>query len=305
MTRPVARPIAQRTSAGNARSAATSPQISTRKDSAVASSLYITRDRLHRIEADMTERDWTLLGFLSATRLASGKQLAARFWTDEPEKYPAEARAGRRALKRLSGWRVLDPLADRARGGVRGGSATLVYRVGAAGVKLLAGRGLRQRRLGTPGPRLVAHTLACTQVAVDLYAAHRRGELDLIEIQHEPASHRSFLGAWGTRLWVRPDVFVRVGVGALEDRWFVEVDLASENSGTLLAKTKRYLSHYRSGSEQTTHGVYPRVLWAVPDEHRREQIERVLRRLPGETQKMFVVCLLGQVAGRLAREARA
>jgi len=303
MTRPVARPIAQRASAHHPPALACSRRISTRQDSASASSIYITHDRLHHIAADLTELDWTILGFVSAGRLATGKQLVARFWTNDPARHPAEARAGRRTLKRLSDWRVLDPLPGRARGGMRGGSASLIYRVGVAGVKLLEQRGLRQRRLGAPSQRLVAHTLACTQIAVDLYAADVRGELDLIDVQQEPACHRAFLGPWGARLWVRPDLFVRVGVGALEDRWFVECDLASEHAGTLAAKAKRYLSHYRSGSEQSQFGVYPRVLFAVPDARRTSQIESVLRRLPGDARRMFSVCRLDQVAARLGEEA--
>jgi hypothetical protein len=304
MSGPIARPIAQRASDRDPGAGAGSRQNSARKDLASASSLYITRDRLHRIATDLTDLDWTVLAWASASRLATGKQLVARFWTDDPERHPARARAGRRALKRLAGQRVLDALPDRARGGVRAGSASVIYRVGVAGVKLLALRGLSQKRLGAPGARLIAHTLACTQIAVDIHVAGVRGELDLIEIQQEPASHRAFLGAWGARLWVRPDLFVRVGVGALEDRIFIEADLGSEHPATLLAKAKRYRAHYRSGDEQRQFGVYPRVLFAVPDTRRAAEIERVLGRLPGETRRMFSVCLLDRVAEWLSAEAR-
>jgi hypothetical protein len=147
------------------------------------------------------------------------------------------------------------------------------------------------------------HVLACTETVVNLHAAAGRGELDLIEIQTEPTSHRAFLGAWGARLWVRPDLFVRVGVGALEDRWFIEVDLGTEHAGTLAAKVDRYLAHYRSGTEQSEHGVYPRVLWSVTDERRAAQIRTVLRRLPEEAAAMFSVCLSGELAEMLASEA--
>jgi hypothetical protein len=303
VTRPIARRIAQRPDGRDASPQAASAGISTRKDSAPAPSIYITASRLDRIAAELTERDWSLLNFVATSRLASSRQLTRRFWTDDPANHPARVRAGSRALKRLAGWRVLDPLPGRARGGVRGGSSTIVYSVGVAGVKLLAQHGLEQRRLGTPGERHVAHTLACTGVVVDLYAANAHGDLDLIEVQQEPHSHRTFLGAWGARETVKPDLFARIGVGALEDRWFIEVDLGSEHAGTLLAKAKRYVSYYRSGSEQAEHGVFPRVLWAVPDARRASQIGAVLRRLPSEAQKMFAVCLLDEVAPWLAEEA--
>jgi len=301
----MARRIAQAPDGRDASPQAGSVEVSTRKDSAPAPSHYVTADRLYRIARDMGELDWSVLNFVSASRLATGKQLIRCFWTDDPQRQPARARAGSRALKRLAGWRLLDALPGRARGGVRGGSGTLVYSVGVAGTKLLAQRGLDQRRLGAPGGRFIGHTLACTGVVVGLHVAHARGELDLIEVQQEPACHRAFLGAWGARETVKPDLFARVGVGALEDRWFVEVDLATEHAATLLAKAKRYISHYRSGSEQSQHGVYPKVLWVVPDGRRAVQIGDMLRRLPGETRRMFSVCLLDEVASWLAGEARA
>jgi hypothetical protein len=265
VTRHIARPIAQREGHRNPRPQAAPAQISTGEDCVVASSIYFTAARLDRIASELSDLDWSLLSFVATCRLATSKQLIRRFWVGDPKAEPAKARAGSRALKRLSDWRVIDPLPGRARGGVRGGSATLVYAVGVAGRKLLAQRGLHLRRLEAPGERFRNHILACTELVVELHVAEARGDLDLIEVQQEPACHRAFLGAWGSRLWVRPDLFARVGVGALEDRWFIEVDLATEHSGTLAAKAERYLSHYRSGAEQSEHGVYPRVLWVVPD----------------------------------------
>jgi Replication-relaxation len=304
MTRRIGRRIAQQQIERNPQSVAGSGEFSAGEDSAFAPSIYITASRLDGITSELTDRDWSLLNFVADSRLATSRQLIRRFWTDDPKANPASARAGARALKRLSDWRVLNPLPGRARGGVRGGSATLIYAAGVAGTKLLARRGLHLRRLGAPGERFTRHVLACTGTVVDLYAADARGDLDLIEAQQEPASHRAFLGAWGARLWVRPDLFVRVGVGALEDRWFVEIDLATEHVGTLLAKANRYLAHYRSGSEQREVGIYPRVVWAVPDARRADQIGSVLRRLPGEAQKMFAVCLQNELVALLADEAR-
>jgi hypothetical protein len=304
MTRRIARHVAPAQDGRNPGSLAKSPAVSTGKDCLSAATNYITTARLDRIARELTELDWSLLSFVATSRLATSKQLVYRFWTDDPKAQPAKARAGARALKRLSGWRVLDPQPGRARGGVRGGSATHVYAVGVAGAKLLARRGLHLRRMGRPGDRFVSHVLACTQVVLDLYAAAARGDLDLIEVQQEPQSHRTFLGSWGARLSIKPDLFARIGVGALEDRWNIEVDLGTEHAGTLLAKAKRYQAHYRSGSEQSQHGVYPRILWAVPDARRAHQVEQVLRRLPAEAQRMFAVCLLGEVAGYVAMEAR-
>jgi Replication-relaxation len=245
-----------------------------------------------------------LLGFVADCRLATGKQLTLRFWLAERDQDPARSRAARRTLKRLRDWRVLGTLPGRARGGVRGGSATLIYHVGGAGTKLLALRRAHQRRLGTPGERFIGHTLAATELAVRLHAAHTRGELELLGIQHEPQSWRFFTGAMGARRLIRPDLFVRIGAGRHEDRWFVEIDQGTEHPGTIASKSDRYLAHLRSGSEQYEHSVYPRVLWTVPDQHRARQLGAMLDRQPDELQALFSICVADEAVAFLAAEAR-
>jgi hypothetical protein len=244
-----------------------------------------------------------VLGFVATVRLATGTQLVRHFWAAGGDDLAAHARIGRRALKRLAEWRVLDRLPDRGRGGLRGGSDTYIYAVGRSGARLLARRGLVQRRLGTPGERHIAHTLTTTELVVRLHAADRDGRLELLEVQTEPNCWRAFLGAMGARLILKPDLFLRIGAGALEDRWMVEVDMATEHRGTLQGKLARYHAHYRSGTEQHEHSVYPRVLWIVPDAHRAAQVEGLLRRLPAEAQRLFSVCVFEQAVAFLATEA--
>jgi hypothetical protein len=249
----------------------------------------------------MSDRDQELLRFVHESGLASGQQLVRCFWPAGGHGAGA-ARAGRRALKRLTDWRVLETLPRRI-GGMRTGSNGMVYRVGRAGIRLLAARGIYGPRVEVPGTLHLAHTLATTEMALRLREADRTGELDLVEVQQEPGCWRAYLGSGGSQRVLKPDLFVRVGAGDLEDRWMVEVDLASEAGRTIAGKANRYLEHYRSGSEQREHGVYPRVLWAVPDQRRAQQIEHVLESQPLEAQRLFAVCLFDEVIGFLAGEA--
>ena len=298
--RPVARPIASRHLPRTARPGAGIPAVSAANDSPFGGHLRISATRLETISSQLAEADWQVLNFVSECRLASGKQLVRRFWLTSDRNSTA-ARTGRRTLKRLADWRILDPLPTRAVGGLHGGSDTLVYGVGVAGVKLLVRRGLIQKRLGTPGERHIKHTLACTELVVGIHEADRVGVLDLIEVQTEPACWRAFIGAGGARVMLNPDLFVRVGAGSVsEDRWLIEVDLATEASATIRAKALRHLAYYCSASEP----VHPRVLWAVPDARRAEQIADVLTRLPKEAGRLFGVCLLDEVVSFLAAEAR-
>jgi protein involved in plasmid replication-relaxation len=300
MSRPIARPIASRTLAQPSNTGGEFQPVSAANGSLLGHPLRISATRLDYISSRLADGDWQALNFISECRLASGKQLVRRFWQTR-DRDTSAARAGRRAFKRLADWRVLDPLPIRAVGGLHGGSDTIVYGVGVAGVKLLARRGHAQKRLGIPGERYAKHTLACTELVVALHEASRNRTLELIEPpQSEPACWRDFIGAGGSRIILKADLFVRVGAGsANEDRWLIEVDLATEASTTIRAKADRHLAYYRSGSET----VHPRVLWAVPDARRAEQIAEVLRHLPAPAERLFSICLLDDVVGFVAAEA--
>ncbi len=300
--RPVARPLALSSPPHGARAGADSREIRMPKDWPSQSSLSrISSARLDLIASNLNQNDRAVLRFVARTRLCSGAQLERLFWHEgNPE---SRARQARRALGQLVAWRVLARL-PRSVGGRRAGSRGFIYSVGPSGARLLAREnGVRVRRLSAPGDRYVAHTLAITELVVQLQEADRAGVLETIEIQTEPECWRGYLGPFARRRVLKPDLFVRVGVGALEDRWMIEVDLATEASGTLLAKTNRYVEHHRSGREQHEHGIYPRVLFAVPDAHREAQVDGVLQQLSAQSRRLFTICRLTTVVERLATEA--
>ena len=302
MSRPATRPGPASQNAVTRSTGGASGAFSTANGSAPPQSLsYLTASRLYQTSQAMSDLDWQLLGFVHDGRLASGAQLIRAFWqTDNPQS--ARARAGRRALKRLTDWRVLQVL-PRNVAGMRGSSG-LVYYTGRAGVRLLAARGIHGPRVEIPGTLHLAHTLATTELALRLKEADRYGELELIEVQQEPVCWRSYPTGMGAQKVLKPDLFIRIGAGTQEDRWMAEVDLGSESGRTIARKLALYAQHYRSGREQHEHGVYPRVLWTVPDERRRQQIDDVLTRQASETRRLFTVCQSEDTIHLLATEAR-
>jgi hypothetical protein len=245
---------------------------------------HLVRRVSTRLVAEVAERlsarDLELLALIARFRVMSGAQLRELFW---PEGSPAtRARLARRGLARLADLSVLERLPRRV-GGVRAGSSGLVFAPGRVGIRLLQaeqGKRTRPRRAYAPGARYLAHTLAVAHLYVDLTLAARWGLAELLAFDHEPACWRRYPGPYGAQLAIKPDAYVRLGVGEYEHSWFIEMDMASEAPVTLVGKARRYIDFWRGGTEQSARGVFPRVAWIAPDPARAELITEALSGLP-------------------------
>jgi hypothetical protein len=249
---------------------------------------YLSARGVARLRERLSKRDIAIIRQVAELRLMSARQIqAVHFPSSGHENEPAATRARQRVLARLSGERLLAPL-KRQVGGVRAGSAGLVLTLGPIGQRVLTIDG-PQRRAYEPGYRFFDHTLAVSQVMVDLTLAARAGLLDVLDWQAEPRCWREFSGT-GARRLLRPDAFVVLGVGEYELRWFVEVDRSSESLPVIVGKCRLYADYYQSGSEQVrSGGVFPRVCWIAPDEARVVRLRGAIardRRLP---ERLFVV----------------
>lgn len=215
-----------------------------------------------QLRDSLTERDLALASQVAELRLLSGRQIEALYFPPGLHATPeAAARHCRRVLSRLVRERVLVRLARRV-GGVRAGSASFVYALGPVGQRLCDEQRSRPRRY-EPSAAFVDHQLAVSQLVVDLTSAEQRGRLEILTVEGEPACWRT-LPALG-RSVLRPDLFIAIGAADLEYRWFVEVDRGTHHRPALLRKAQLYESYYRSGIEQASGEVFPRVAWITPD----------------------------------------
>jgi hypothetical protein len=269
--------------------------------------------RLIEEGAELAERERALLHTVDRFGLLTHAQLAALIDADQTA---SGARIARRVLKRLYDRGLLARL-ERRIGGVRAGSAGYVYYLGPAGQRLISfwrGHGLTRGRFRPePGSRYVSHRLAVSELYVQAIQAGRQGLLDLLAFDPEPGCWRSFGDGFGGTRTLKPDAFVQVGVGAYEDRYFIEVDLASESLRVIGAKLRAYVDYFNSGEEQRLHDVFPRVLLLTKTEERRAAIVDSCSRLPAEAWRLFTVqtldvgvaVLSGQLADQTAQEAEA
>jgi len=248
-----------------------------------------TRRRLTALSEQLSARDQTIVGELDRLRLLSGAQLERLFFTATEQ---AATRSGlrRRTLGRLTRLGLLVVLPRRV-GGVRAGSAGNVYRLSPEGQRLA--QLLREEPITKPrspyepGSAYLAHTLAASETYVQLVEAERNGRCELLCHEAEPRCWRTYAGPLGRSLTLRPDAYVRLGVGDYEQHAFIEIDRGTTGSVRLTRKHEAYRDYYRSGREQHRWGLFPQVLWITTSPERVALLDRIAARFPAETARLF------------------
>jgi len=232
----------------------------------------ISRARAQHLAGRLSPRDRAVLATVQAHRFLTTRQIE-RFHFAAHEQPETAGRICRRVLGRLHELRVLEHL-ERRIGGMRAGSASYVWRVGLLGDRLLRldAAGQPRARRKEPSLRLLEHCLAVAEVHLTLRELAAAGRLELLQVETEPRSWRVI----DREHRLKPDLYAVTASGEFEDFWFLEVDRATESLPTLLAKCAQYEQYRRSGREQHARGVFPLVVWLVPNEGRADQLTRAV-----------------------------
>jgi hypothetical protein len=248
--------------------------------------------RVARLQRCLGEREKAVLGSLQHLRLLTTDQIRRLHVVDGSSH--TQARRTRSLLRRLADLGVVVRL-SRDIGGTWAGSGTASFCLSGLGQAVLDAPTLgarRRRTLWRTKPYFQDHMLAVAELLVQLTEVCRRSASELLLFEAEPACWRRFPGRGGETIVLKPDAYLRIGSGDYELAWFVEVDLATESLPTIQRKCRLFVEYWRSGLEQQLRGVFPRVVWLVPDHRRLEGVATALRRLPNqEAQKLFTVCL--------------
>jgi hypothetical protein len=258
---------------------------------------YQTAAVTRELATKLTERDWRVLRFVADLHFVAGGQLTRLCFADG-DNPAANGRAARRALLRLTRLGVLERL-PRPVGGVHAGSAGFVYYLGLAGQRLASARGWQPERRGrrslTPGTLFLRHSLQVAELHVRLIEGDRSRSIELLKLDSEPSCWRSYEMANGQRSTLKPDSYVRLGVGAYEDSYLIEIDRGTEGSRALERQLRQYVAYHASGVEQAAHGVFPRSLWLSTTAERVGVIEGCVGRLPAPAGELFQVAEFGEV----------
>ncbi len=262
----------------------------------------VTRAAVQRIAEGLSQRDRAILADVARVRVLTSRQVERLHFAELQGAYRDRNR--RRVLERLASLQLLAPLQRRI-GGVRAGSAGLVFALGLAGQRLFrleanGNLGGRARRPHIPTDRFLGHSLAVAELYVGLVEADRAGSLTLVGFEAEPDCWwRDSEGEW-----VKPDAYAVVSAGEVQDSWAVEVDMGTESVPTLRRKLAAYLGLVEQGEHGPDGGVLPRVLVTVPDEHRRTVLRGVVSGLPPPASELISVVLQGEASRHLVEVLR-
>lgn len=261
---------------------------------------YATRKRIAHLEETLSPRERAIIDTLDRLRVATTEQLRRIHFADLTAR--SAARQAPALLASLTARQVVVKL-ERQVGGVRAGSKAAVWSLDTAGQRLASScgpaGGRDRKRPWTPSLSFLAHRLAVSSAYVSLVERCRTGDCELLDFDPEPLSWRRYVSAHGGTAYLKPDAFVRLGVGEIERAAFVEIDRATEARSTLAVKLRAYRQFWETGREQERRGYFPKVVFAVPSEERKAVLVDLFAGQPEETWPLWQVVLADDLTNAL------
>lgn len=253
--------------------------------------------RQSQLDRLLGDRDWLILSSVQGFRFLTTRQIARRHFNHERGPGPIPRNANQ-ALARLRELGLLSNL-DRRIGGVRAGSGGYVWQLTELGDRALKTH-LGQKRHSRlrpyePSTSFLDHTLAVAEVVITLQEISSNGPVAVLHFQLEPECWRSYLGPSGETRTLKPDLAVVTKSSGFEDHWFIEVDQATEPPNRVIRKCLQYQEYLATGREQARVDLFPAVVWAVPNERRRDQLSRRLRDEAVIDPRLFTVATTNDI----------
>jgi hypothetical protein len=237
----------------------------------------VSPDSVAVLLGQLSERDQAILSSLRSFRLLTTAHIRRLHFALGHATPGAAATAVMRVLTRLERHNLVARLQRRI-GGVRAGSSGITWHLGAAGERLqrVIHGDAHRRRYVEPKASFVDHTLAVAELAIQLHELANAETSELVRIETEPGCWRKFVGKHGTVEWLKPDLFAITASGDFEDHWFLEADRSTEHPPDIVKKARVYQQYWATGAHQAKHGLFPAVVWVVPDTPRADAIARAL-----------------------------
>jgi hypothetical protein len=177
-----------------------------------------------------------------------------------------------RSLARLCRYQYLLRIGRRT-SEYKGGSPPFVYQLGPRGWRLVERTDRWQRRA------MSEHCLRRADVFVAIRQAENRDTVQLQSCELEEPIGKT-----------RADMAIKLALPSEGTyvSYFIEIDLGTERPSRIAEKCNAY---WQAFNEQDG-GIFPWVLYLVPDTWRESEVRRVIARLEPEAHELFKVCQL-------------
>ena len=92
---------------------------------------------------------------------------------------------------------------------------------------------------------------------------------------------------------LKPDAYAKLVVGNEEEFiFFLELDKDTESLKRIVNQCKKYIQYFNTGIEQRETGIFPQVVWVVPDHKRQTAIENRIQEELNSYWTLFEVITL-------------
>ncbi|MDQ0825389.1 hypothetical protein QFZ60_001562 [Arthrobacter sp. B2I5] len=218
----------------------------------------------------IASRDLAIIRLVGRFNQASATQIAAVNFYENASKTVQT-----RVLARLTKDKYLARINRRLPGGPKGGSPQYVYQLGPEGWRLFT-------RKRWPGLYAVNyHSLAIMDAYLSVLNLERQGLGTISSYLTEPETHSVIAGQD-----LRPDLHIEFAVeGKGTLGLYIEVDLATERRKQLTEKMERYFQAWKHAELES----FPLIVFLVPDEYRRAEVQRIVNGGGEEWVQLFHV----------------
>lgn len=227
-------------------------------------------------------RDLKILTMVARFKFLTSSQVQTLVFADNASLTPRD-----RALKRLLSDGYIKAIGRRSFGNSvdMRGVTPVIYALTTKGYRSI---GVTERVTTRKGLSYIEHCLSVVDVVCDLRRQESAGLLRVVGFVTEPDTHIRIGGQY-----IRPDLTLQVEALQLGKRaniW-LEVDQATQGDGVILDKLRRYARAYDSTSEGEP---FYRVVFAVPDQDRRDALQWLIKDRAREHAALFSVVETGQ-----------
>jgi hypothetical protein len=226
----------------------------------------------------ITSRDLQIIAFVSRFGQVTLKHIEAHFFAGHRSNTSVKV-----VLRRLVSQKLLVRVERRTVGGARGGSGQYVYQLGYAGWRMSDTKDAYSQ-----ARTVNYHSLAIAEVFTSIH----RAESDAVQIVRYEVDEESSIKI--NYIPINPDMYLELRLGAVERRVWVEVDLGTERPKQLKDKLIRYHDAWLNAPDKWN--PFPMVVWVLPDEKRKAELESLIAQQPKESQPMYRTATFEDVA---------